>query len=135
MGICIHRREDRCIICFRRNKRVYTNKIIAPSAVNLLYSQSRICLNAHHSQSKHGVNQRFFEISGSKSFQLVDTNPYITEAFEPNEIMTYGTREEMFEKIDRMLKDEKTRNTMAANAHAKVMSDHTFTHRIKLCST
>ena len=116
---------------FRKNKHVFTNKIISPSAVNLLYSQSKICLNAHHEQSKHGVNQRFFEISGSKSFQLVDNNPYILEAFSSDEIMTYGSREELFDKIERMLKDDKTRNSMASNAHKKVMTHHTFTHRIK----
>ncbi len=115
----------------RKNKNIFLNKNIAPATVNQLYNQSKICLNIHHHQSQHGVNQRFFEISGSKAFQLVDSNPYIAENFSAYEIMVYDSAQELFEKIDMILKEEKKMNTMAEKAYKKVLANHTFTHRIK----
>lgn len=118
---------------FRKNKDVFLNKNIAPSFVNVLYSRAKICLNMHHTQSRYGVNQRFFEICGSKAFQLVDTNPYITENFTSDEIMTYQTLPELFDKISTILEKDKEINTrqMAEKGYNKVLANHTFTHRIR----
>src|SRR6185503_17129593 len=107
---------------FRKNKNVFLNKNVTPSTVNSLYNQSKICLNIHHSQSKHGVNQRFFEISGSKAFQLVDDNPYIAENFSTDDITTYGSPREMLEKIGRALKNDEETNVIAERAYKKVIS-------------
>ncbi|OSZ80899.1 hypothetical protein CAP36_06570 [Chitinophagaceae bacterium IBVUCB2] len=116
---------------FRNNKHVFLNKNISPVKVNELYNKSKLCLNIHHSQSKFGVNQRFFEISGSKAFQLVDQNGYISENFTSDEIMTYSSEADMIEKIHFALNNPSRRNEMASNAHKKVMSGYTFTDRIK----
>lgn len=115
----------------RNNKHVFLNKNISPVNVNELYNKSKLCLNIHHSQSKFGVNQRFFEISGSKAFQLVDQNGYISENFTSDEIMTYSSEADMIEKIHFALNNPSRRSEMASNAHKKVMSGYTFTDRIK----
>lgn len=116
---------------FRENKNIFLNKNIAPATVNELYNCSKICLNIHHEQSKYGVNQRFFEISGSRSFQLVDNNAYITDNFSGTEIVTYGTLPELFEKMDQALKNAIDTDAIAGNAYKKIISNHTFTHRVR----
>lgn len=116
---------------FRKNKNVFLNKNISPAKVNQLYNHSKLCLNIHHAQSKFGVNQRFFEISGSKAFQLVDKKGYIEENFTAEEIMTYSSEAEMMEKIHYAFNNFPQTQEMAAKAYEKVVSEHTFTHRIK----
>ena len=116
---------------FRKNKNVFLNKNIAPARVNELYNCSKICLNIHHEQSRYGVNQRFFEISGSRSFQLVDNNAYIADNFSNTEIVTYSTLPELFEKIDMALNNSIDTNAIAENAYEKITSNHTFTHRVR----
>jgi spore maturation protein CgeB len=116
---------------FRNDKNVFLNKNILPSKVNELYNKSKVCLNIHHSQSKFGVNQRFFEISGSRSFQLVDRKGYILENFTTDEIMTYSGEADMMEKISFALNNFSLVNETAGNAYKKVISEHTFTDRVK----
>jgi spore maturation protein CgeB len=116
---------------FRTNKNVFMNKNIAPKEVNLLYNRSNICLNIHHSQSKYGVNQRFFEINGSKAFQLVDENPYISDYFPKEQVMTYKTEQQMLEKINYALENPAIANKMAEELYNTILSNHTFTHRIR----
>lgn len=115
----------------RKNRKEFLNKNVSPGEVNKLYNQSKICLNIHHDQSKYGVNQRFFEISGSCSFQLVDDNPFITDYFSGDEITIYHSEDELIEKIAKFLNDQATAKAIAEKAHKKVMEKHTFTHRIK----
>jgi len=106
-------------------------KTIRPVLVNKLYNQSKVCLNVHHAQSIYGVNQRFFEVSGSRSFQLVEKNPYISDNFSEGEIVTYETEDELLQKIQYYLNDGPARARCAEAAYKKVISEHTFTHRIK----
>lgn len=115
----------------RKDKHIFLNKNITPEKVNDLYNQSRICINIHHDQSKYGVNQRFFEISGSKSFQLVDTNPYIDEYFTPHEMVTYTNLDNLLDKIEQVFSGTMDTKEPSENAYQKILSNHTFTHRIK----
>jgi spore maturation protein CgeB len=116
---------------FRVNKNIFLNKNVSPFHVNQLYNRSKICLNIHHSQSKFGVNPRFFEISGSKGFQLVDKKGYIDQNFTTDEIMTYSSEAELMEKIHYAFNNPVLTKQMASRAYEKVTTQHTFTHRIK----
>ena len=116
---------------FRRNKNVFLNKNISPAFVNELYNRSKICINIHHNQNKYGVNQRFFEISSSKSFQLVDRNGYITENFGSDEIATYNSEDELIEIIRSVLHGQINTKAFAEKAHKKVLTNHTFRRRME----
>jgi spore maturation protein CgeB len=116
---------------FRRDKKSFLNKNISPQKVNEVYNRSRICVNIHHSQSQYGVNQRFFEISGSRSFQLVDNNPYIRDNFSAEEITIYHSEQDLFDKIEFFLEDHVSAGRVAEKAYEKILSQHTFTYRIK----
>jgi spore maturation protein CgeB len=115
----------------RENKNIFLNKNISPSQVNEVYNRSKVCINIHHDQSSYGVNQRFFEIPGSGSFQLVENNPFVLDHFSEKEIMTYHSEEDLFRKIETGLKDPETALEMAQRAYKKVLESHTFTHRVK----
>lgn len=116
---------------FRRNKNVFLNENLHPSEVNAAYNKSKICLNIHHDQSQYGVNQRFFEISGSKAFQIVDNNPFVKDNFANDEIMTYSSEEDLAQKIERVLNEQVDTQSMKEKAYNKILANHTFGHRIK----
>jgi len=116
---------------FRNDKDVFLNKNISPEEVNDLYNRSRICLNIHHTQSKYGVNQRFFEITGSKNFQLVDENAFITDYFSQDEIMTFHSLPDLFSKIENLLFGKLETEHISESGYKKIIEGHTFTHRIK----
>jgi spore maturation protein CgeB len=116
---------------FRKDKKVFTNKNIHPSKVNALYATANICINVHRSQTKCGANQRFFELSGSKAFQLVDNNPFITDNFSNTEVVTYSNQEDLFDKIQYFLDNELERNSIVENIYQKVIGSHKFSDRVK----
>ncbi len=115
----------------KENRHIFLDCNINPSKTNELYSKSKINLNVHHSQSFYGSNQRFYEISGSKSFQLVDGNDYINDYFDASEIMTYNSEEELMTKIDSTSRNGEIRRLFAQNAYCKVIKKHTFISRIE----
>jgi spore maturation protein CgeB len=113
------------------HKDVFLDKNITPNLANELYNKTKICLNIHYSQSLHGTNQRFFEVSGSKAFQVVDENEYIAQNFTSDEIMTYKTELEMFDNLSFALNNQATIDKMAERAYNKVINEHTFRHRVQ----
>lgn len=111
-------------------KRYFTNSFVSPEELNQLYSQSKIALNIHHTQSQTGCNPRVFEILASKTFQLVDLNTYIKENFQDNHLLEgYSSEEELFDKIDYYIKHENERQIIANNGYQNVINNHTFKHR------
>lgn len=115
----------------KSNPELFLNRNITPEECNDLYNISKICINIHHDQSNYGVNQRFFEITGSNAFQLTDGNPFIKDNFSSEEIKCYESEEELFQKIEYYLSNEKARFEIAANGYKRVLAEHTFTKRIE----
>ena len=114
---------------FREERSVFLNKNISPKEVNLLYNQSKLCLNIHHWQTKEGANPKVFEICGSGAFQVVDYNPFIAETFPENSIAMYESEEQCIEQILRSFHSDVL--VYAAEAYRTVSEKHTFTTRIK----
>jgi len=114
---------------FRKQRQYFSNNNVKPSEANNIYNRSRICVNIHHDQSKYGVNQRFFEILGAKTLQVVDNNPFITEHFTEDEIVTYSTVDELISYC-RVFLDNSPVNIIE-NGYRKILEQHTFTKRIK----
>ena len=116
---------------FRKDKKQYTNKAIAPSDLNVLYNKTKICLNIHHDQSVYGVNQRFFEISGASAVQVCDRHGFIDDNFDPEAIFTYDTEEELFQRINNILADYSHFKNRSESIYKAVITQHTFHNRIK----
>lgn len=115
---------------FKGYRKYFKNRTVKPSEANKLYSRTKIALNIHHEQSKYGCNQRFFEILGTKTFQLVDNNKFIDERFS-DKVITYENYNDLKNKILKYLSDESSRSIIAEKGYQEVIKNHTFTQRIK----
>ncbi|MBL0145315.1 MAG: glycosyltransferase [Chitinophagaceae bacterium] len=116
---------------FRKNKHIYTNKNVEPDQLNILYSQSKICLNIHHTQSVLGVNQRFFEILGSKSLEITDYKEFVANNFTQDDLLWYKNEDEMIQQIDKALYNYQQMESIKASGYKKVVEGHTFLDRIR----
>ncbi len=116
---------------FRKDKKYYMNKTVTPEKLNRLYSKTKICLNIHHTQSQYGVNQRFFEIAGSRAFQVCDKHGFIEDNFEKDEVVTFGTEQELHTIIENVLNGRTDTSSQADGLHKKVLQAHTFSNRIE----
>lgn len=114
---------------FREKRKIFKNKNVTPSEVNILYNRAKICINIHHEQSKNGANPKVFEIAGSKSFQITDWNPFLEKAFPHGQIALYHSDNELLSMIDYFLKKDTSK--FAEKSYLNVLSNHTFTNRIK----
>ena len=116
---------------FRKNRHIYINKNIEPELLNKLYSRTKVCLNIHHDQSVVGVNQRFFEILGSRSLEITDYKPYMGKHFTTGDLFWYRTEEEMLSQIGEALDNYQQLGTVIKNGYQKVIAAHTFTERMR----
>jgi spore maturation protein CgeB len=116
---------------FRKDKHVYTNKNLPPNELNKLYAKSKVCLNIHHKQSIVGVNQRFFEILGSKSLQITDFKKFIGDNFTENDLLWYRDEKELMKKLELSFVEGTPKNEMVENGYKKVLEGHTFVKRVQ----
>lgn len=114
----------------KNRSKYFTNKFISVDKVNGLYARSKICLNLHHKQSKQGCNPRFFEITSSGAFQIVDDIPYIKENYGDVSV-TFSNYEELKKQIDLYLKDEYKRIESINKSKAKILEGNLFIDRVR----
>jgi spore maturation protein CgeB len=116
---------------FRKDKKSFTNKILQPTELNIKYSEAKICINMHHSQSVYGVNQRFFELSGAKALQVCDRRGFIEDNFTNDQVLLYSSEEQLFELIEKVLSFYESYEGMKTAVYNEVINNHTFFCRIK----
>lgn len=102
---------------------------VTPDEANDLYSRSKICLNIHNWQSKSGANPRTFEILATKSFEIVDHNPYLEEILAGG-VCFYRSESELFQKIEYYLEHATERDDIAEKGYAYTKEKHMFGQRI-----
>lgn len=73
------------------------------------------------------ANMRFFE--GMAIGALVSNNPLIEDAIPNEHYIAYGTDEELIEKMDEYLKDDKKREKIAKQSREYILNGHTYEHR------
>lgn len=113
-------------------KNIVANRKLVPSEVNEIFNQTKININIHHEQSKFGLNPRVFEIMASDNFQLIDSQRELHNYFKEGiSVATYTNMNDLKDKIQYYLKNEKERELIAKNGHELVMRDHLYTNRIK----
>lgn len=89
-------------------------------------------LNFTSLQMKNGLNQRVFDVPASGAFLLTDYKEALWEMFAPEEVVTYRTLEEAREKLAYYRKYPETRRRLAARARERVLSRHTYEHRVQV---
>ena len=111
-------------------RKYFKNRFLSPKEVSNLYSRSKICINIHNKQSKEGCNPRFFEIIGTKSFELVDNIEYIQKNFNDYTVI-YKDTDDLISKIRFYLKHEQDRECIIDKGYEYISQNHTFINRIE----
>ncbi len=103
-----------------------------------IFNATRVNINLHSSvQAKElitggdFINPRTFEIAACRAFQLVDRRSLMPEAFAEDELATFGSMEELQDKIDHYLQHSEEREAIAARGQARVLREHTYAARMQ----
>lgn len=96
------------------------------------YQCVAVNLNFTSLQMKNGLNQRVFDVPAAGAFLLTDYKEALWEVFGPDEVVTFHTLEEAREKLQFYLKYPETRRRLATRARERVLSQHTYGHRLQV---
>ncbi len=80
---------------------------------------------------KNGLNQRIFDVPASGAFLLTDHKEALWDLFAPEEVVTFRSVEDAQEKLAYYLKYPETRRRVATRARERVLSQHTYGHRVQ----
>ncbi len=99
-----------------------------------VYKKSKICINIHSINELHtGVNPRTFEILGCKSFQLIDENHLNEVELESGKhLVEFKEQDDLCEKIDYYLKNEKERELIANFGYEMAKDKYTMRESMKI---
>lgn len=103
-----------------------------------IFNASAVNLNLHSSTYLEGVdpagdfvNPRTFEIPSCGAFQLVDHRMLMGELFEPGELETFTGLNDLRDKIGYFLAHPEQRAAVASQGRKRVLSEHTYLHRME----
>jgi hypothetical protein len=88
-----------------------------------LYRRAKLGFNIHWSEFGLG-NQRLYHLSANGVAQVSDCADYLGRIYQPNEVDSYQTVDELLQKIDRYLQDDAARRALALNAFRRTMRDY-----------
>lgn len=104
---------------------------VANNSLAKVYSRYRLSLNVHAQVVRHGTNMRTYECASCGIAQLVEYKPGIETLFIPDEeICLFRTADDLAEVLPRLLADGNLRRTMRRRARERVLSEHTYAHRL-----
>lgn len=98
-----------------------------------IYRKTTISINATNLQMPSTVNQRLFDVPAVGGFLLTDNQPEVAELFEvghSKEMLTYDSAEELADCAAFYARHALERRQMADKARARVLSEHTYRHRL-----
>ncbi|MBD1371561.1 glycosyltransferase [Hazenella sp. IB182357] len=122
-------------------KHMIYNEPIPPNEVTKYYNGAKIVLNIHRTKNDrddnpymipaHTPNNRTFEISACKSFQLTTWRQDLHRFYQVGqEIAAFQTLKGLKEKIKYYLNNQQEREEMAMHAYRKTLSAHTYLVRL-----
>jgi spore maturation protein CgeB len=113
-------------------KSMIQNHFVSNEEKSKAFSCSKIVLNTMHPTEIFGVNVRLFEIAATGSFQICNYRKSINDLFViDDEIVTFDTINELYEKIQFYINNSDLRSKIALNAYNRVIKDHTYEKRLK----
>ncbi len=96
-----------------------------------IYAGSAINFNATSLQMKAAVNQRIFDAPAAGGFVLTDFREQLAELFKVGEeVVVFREPEEIPDLVRFYLKNPKLRAKITARARRRVLSEHTYRHRV-----
>lgn len=98
----------------------------------IIFHESKINLNPTSKAIRSGLPQRIFDIMGCGGFVLTNYQPELPEIFElGNEIIAYGSLEELKDMTGYYLEHEAERLEIAHNGYEKVARDYNYPVRLE----
>jgi len=94
------------------------------------YGSTAVNVNTTSLQMRWAVNQRVFDCPAAGGFLITDAQRDIDEHFEPNEVVTYASLEELREKTQFYLSHPGARQEITVRAQARILAHHTHAHRL-----
>ena len=88
-------------------------------------------LNITSAQMPSAVNQRVFDVPLVGGFVLTDAQSDLQELFEPTELATFHSAEELVDKARYYLHHAQERLRISQAARAKILQRHTYVHRLQ----
>jgi spore maturation protein CgeB len=106
---------------------VFGGEYLSESALNSLYGQAKIVLNASRTPMSSGLNLRFFEVLGAGALLLSDKAPEIASHFtEGRDVVVFNDVEDLEVKLRNLLANEELREEIAASGFRSVCHSHTY---------
>lgn len=105
-------------------RKAFKNKEISTEQVNEIYNRSKIVLNIQHKQSQNGWNSKTTEILATKSFEIINTNPAVTEELKGC-LVGYQNYNELKNAILYYLKHPEQRESIAEAGYEKTLKNYT----------
>ena len=102
---------------------------------NLIYNQSKICVNIHNNRQYLGINiemdanNRLFDLAMAQSCQICNGEQMISKYFANDEVISADIPEEWITKIDYFLNNKVERNLTALKARKRAIENHSWTQR------
>ncbi|MCM3880896.1 MAG: glycosyltransferase [Vicinamibacterales bacterium] len=113
--------------------KAYRGGPVDSERANVIYASGAIALNLHHTQFHRGTSLRTFALCCAGTFQLVDWRDGLDRWFRPGvELETFRTPTELRRQAERYLADTGGRARIAAAGRRRVLSEHTYRHRLSL---
>ena len=109
------------------------DRFVKDTVAAKIYSATKIGLNSHSDQSRQGgLNTRSFELLAAGAFELTDAVEGMEELLEPGrDLAVYRSPEEARDLARHYLKNPGERQRMARAGRERVLSQHTYLHRMK----
>jgi spore maturation protein CgeB len=97
-----------------------------------LYQRAKIGFNVHNRGDYTVGSYRLFDLPGNGVMQLSDGGEYLSAFYDVgNEIVGYGSVDELIDKIRYYLAHDEERKRIALNGYRRVMRDHRFPLRMQ----
>ena len=109
----------------------YTHPALWGLDMHRAVKRGKVCINSVIDFAKgEAGNMRQFEVTGTGSFLLTESNPTLAQQFEPGrEVETYQSFEELVEKISYYLTHDNEREAIARRGQERCLKDHGMTTR------
>jgi spore maturation protein CgeB len=94
------------------------------------YRDTSVNVNTTSLQMKSAVNQRVFDCPAAGGFLITDAQGDLEELFEPDEVVTYSSLDELNDKATYYLAHPEQRVAVVRRAQRRIGEQHTHAHRL-----
>lgn len=109
----------------------FESPYLSDDELKALFAYSKISLCHTKWPFRMAVHERPFLILAAGGFPLTDDRECLSELFTSEEVATYGSLEELRDKISYYLTHDAERKKMADAGRKRVLSSHTYEHRAR----